>query len=120
MRLIDLDEALEAMNELGLSAVEDADWDSLENYQIARTALEELRVKDMEPFEWIPVEKREPESSGEYMVTYQGLLGTKVKPMLYGKKIGWWRYNNEKVLAWAEIPKPYQKSKSSSMDFTAH
>ena len=66
---------------------------------------------DAEPanFDWIPVDAMKPKDCSEVMCTAVSDIGRRVALAYYYK--GAWNgvYNNEKVVAWAYFPEPFEE-----------
>ena len=81
---------------------------------------------------WIPASV-EPENDGEYLVTWKGIMRTRICVLKFAKDLyevdeydfpddkgiaGWYDYSSEvgyypvdDVLAWMELPEPYEEEK---------
>lgn len=71
-------------------------------------------------FKWFPVTEREPEESGEYLITYENTEDD-LEPgergiafAYYSAVMGEW-YGGYKVIAWLPIPEPYVSPKLASV-----
>lgn len=71
-------------------------------------------VLEQEPkTEWIPVSERLPNIKNQterYLVTLKN--GTTVCDAMFTECEGehWWNYNDDDVMAWMSLPKPYKES----------
>ena len=67
----------------------------------------------MAEFTWIDVKDAVPKKTGSYLVTIYGSIKNRVEIDFYIAYDGgaWENNDQKKVLAWAEIPKAYERTK---------
>ena len=97
--------------------------------QAFRGEIEKLPSVTQKSGKWIPASKRLPEKGGEYLITWTGVCGKQRSKPLIGiaeyeiyepeNYEDWITTDNEfrhyhdiKVLAWQELPKPYEPQES--------
>lgn len=80
-----------------------------------------MAIKALEQTQWIPVSKRLPKEGGDYFVTTLFEVGGK-EPVrevrknffcILSKK---WLYENNTVVAWMPLPKPYELQESEEVN----
>lgn len=76
------------------------------------------KIPSAEPeTQWIPCSERLPEEKGKYLVTYHPCYWGNVQTDImvgidsFRGKTTWAKHENQKVIAWMPLPKPYQEDK---------
>lgn len=68
-------------------------------------------LKELQRHQWIPCSERLPSENGSYLTTYEwvGLSGTNYTDIDFTDyERGRWQRNFETVIAWMELPEPYE------------
>lgn len=106
-------EAFETTIELD-SPLTDEQWEAIANYEfdycdsVTFNTPKGKQVKFVKENLWIPCKKRLPEKEGFYLLTVVTETGKKVviaRP--YNGRGGFCDTNNNKVIAWRNLPEPY-------------
>lgn len=80
--------------------------------------LTEMNIKDLESNRWIPIEESLPPKAGEYLVTYHPCWWENVQQDIikvgldnFRGKTTWAKNKFQKIIAWKELPQPYEELK---------
>lgn len=71
---------------------------------------------------WVPISDRLPDKPGEYLVTYHPCYWDNIEDELkvgmdtFRGKTTWARNKFQKVVAWRELPAPYQEESPMNID----
>lgn len=89
---------------------EKAVWDvEHNNCTLGELEAAEQRLKDS-IIEWHPYPQEKPTEEGIYLVTLENILGDRnVRVLEFKSKTFWTASQWSSVVAWAELPKPYEE-----------
>lgn len=64
---------------------------------------------------WIPCSERMPDKSGEYLITIKWEDGSEIYFSWFYLRDRCWSYRNANVVAWMELPEPYEEKKDEQI-----